>query len=208
MATYYTTAAKVGYLLNKTFSGSTTPTSTIVEGIINRMEDYIDNATGHAWRAVTVTEEIQSMGNTYQYSTGFPVNASHRSIRTLASISGDKVEIWEGSSWVDYLATEEEGREKDYWVDYQKGIFHFFTRFRFPAQVRLTYRYGESSVPGDIEDICTKLVAIDLLNMEDCGMQTIEGGDNVSLQSKIEIWRKDIDHKLQLRKEFHVIKTY
>ena len=66
------------------FSASTNPTQTTVEGWINESEDWIDQETMHAWRAVTVTKEQHHVhAPQYQRRDGSEIKLLHRNIRTL-----------------------------------------------------------------------------------------------------------------------------
>lgn len=166
MVVTYTTAAKVATLLQITLTSSTKPTTTEVEGWINSAEDHIDRETGHSWRTVTITNEYHNLDMAYVHGTGIPVYLKHRTITTLAS-STDLLELWDGNSWVDWLASSEftEGRENDYWMDEEMGILWIRTRFRFTRKVviRLKYRYGESTIPDDIQTATAKLAALNVI---------------------------------------------
>ena len=164
MTTSYVTAAQVKSFLQLTtaFSGSTTPTQTEVEDWINNNEDDIDQSTGHAWRTVTITKEQHHLEIPhYQLRDGSEIFLLHRSIKTLTS-GTDKLEVWDGTQYLDYLANKTEGRNKDYWANDQDGIIFIKT---YPAYlprtfgVRITYRYGETTVKKDIRKACMLMTA-------------------------------------------------
>lgn len=216
----YTTAAKVAILLGvNSFSATTTASSTYsrpsqgeVEDFILWAEDEINQRTNHSWKAVTVTDEVYDVPR--RYISGFwrrevPLYVSHMNLNTFVS-GTDKIEIWDGNEWKDLVLTANgytEGRGNDYWIDYGKGIIYFVDQRPYYREnsVRLTYRYGESSVPGDIERAATLLAAIHLLQNDDYSQIFPEGTDKYPLQAKAEVWRKEIDNILSRRSDLMLI---
>ena len=195
----------------KDFSTNTKPTKEEVEEMINESEDIIDTETMHGWREITVTNETHHLNYpSYHYRDGSTVKLIHRNIRTLSSGSGDKIEIWNGSDYVDYLATKVEGRNKDYWVNYEQGMIFIKA---YPAYLprtfgaRITYRYGETTVPNDIKRACVLLTAIQLLQSEDRSVLLPEGTNNISYDKKIDNWEKRAYDILSRRRELPVITT-
>ena len=216
MTVTYTTSSKIGTFLHITISSETTPTTTEVESRINRAEDNIDWTTGHAWRLrysgtqsgedTTARYEYYDVDFNYKYYTGIPVYLKHRLIRALSSASGDVMELWDGSSWTNWLTTKTEGRGNDYWLDYERGILFFKGGFsiRKPMSLRIKYRYGDTSVPKMIEDIATKMVAIDILTTESRAVIIQEGSSALSYQQRVDRWNTEIENNLTSLKEFQV----
>lgn len=216
MTVTYTTAVKVASLmrlLNQstqarlTFSTDTDPTLAEVEATINRMEDHIDRETCHAWRAIQVTDEYYNIPyNCYNfYQRQFPIHLKHRKINTLVS-GTDKIEVWNGNEWEDLVLDANgytEGRDGDYWVDYNQGVIYLVKKrpWTLDKGIRVSYRYGESSVPGDIEEACTKLVAIDIAENDDFVVQLPEGTDKYGIMSKVDSWKEDVKRILYNRRE-------
>lgn len=176
MAVTYTTSAKVAAYLQRTaFDGSSVPTSTQVEDFIYRAESRIDLHTHSAWRSTTVTEETTWLV-TNQLGLlpfGYPyIQLAHRPIKALSNGSGDKLEIWNGSNWIDWVDPangKTEGRADDYWMDEPNGRIYILQGFpvvTYQVGVRATYRYGFSSVPEWVEDLATKMAALDILRAD------------------------------------------
>lgn len=223
MSETYTTVRKLeGLLQLATLTDTSSPTVQQVVELINRMEDKIDNATGHAWRTRysgtksgldnTQKYEYYDIYFNYEYRSGIPIYLKHRSIKTLSADSGDVFEIWDGSNWIDWLSTYTEGRADDYWWDYEQGILYLKRRFgiKGPRRLRMKYRYGESVVNRDIEDIATKMIAIDFLAGDNRSVMVRGGGDDttaISHSSKIDMWTKQIKDDLMRYREFQVLST-
>lgn len=186
------------------FSASTDPTVAEVNNWILEAEDVIDRDTGHAWRASTITDEYHDVnGNGFGFAQNeIPIRLRHRSIRSLVS-GTDKIEVWDGSSWLEYVATKTEGRGNDFWVDYTNGIIYFVGAIPYYSDkgVRVTYRYGETSVPKDIQEICTKMTALKLLENDDYIKILPEGVSQYAIASKADSWTKDIEKKLRKHQE-------
>jgi len=188
------------------FNASTNPTKSFVEDLINAAEDTIDGPAGanRAWRSTLVTDEIRNYIRNDNYrgrrwwAYRGKVFLNYRAIRTFVS-GTHKIEIWNGSEWTDLIAgAYSEGRAADYWIDYNQGIIYFVNTYPHEIEqgVRVTYAYGESTIPKDIKLACMKLVAIELANMDDRSILFPEGTSNVSLDSKIETWQAAVDKTL------------
>ena len=89
-------------------------------------------------------------------------------------------------------------RLRDYWLDHEMGIVYFNNSYPFFEwnAVKVAYIYGERYVEKAIEDVCTKMVAIELLMSDDRSVLIPEGTQNVDLASKIQLYRQDIDRTL------------
>ena len=206
MTVTYCTSAEIATFIWRNGDGSdfstlTNPTKAHVEQLINDAEDRIDSQTFHSWRSVSVSEEIHDyvispVGRRWWYRRG-AAYLNHRKLVNPLVSGTDKIEIWNGSEWIDIILTANgytEGRADDYWIDHEKGIIYFINTYPLITDraVRATYRYGDSTVPGTIRSACVKMVAIDLLTQDDRSILLPEGTDNLRLSEKIEGWRKDI----------------
>jgi len=205
IATTYTRPSLVAEFLQirnsqgvRMFDGQTKPSIFEVLSIIKRKEDYIDQITGHAWRTrYGGTESGNATASNYEYydlpyqrelGVGRKISLKHRKILQLASGSGDALQIWNGVSYDDYLTTKVESRASDYWLDYEQGILYLvnYSSGMEKRVVRIKYRYGDQTVPSDIEDLATILTAIDVIISDDRSVLLPAGTDNVSLSEKID----------------------
>ena len=193
------------------FGAGTTPTKTQVEAFINEAEAEIDIRTRHAWRTVTVTNEfydLQAYSQVHRNGTGIPIYLKHRVITAFSS-GTDKIEVWNGSSYDEWIATKTEGRASDFWLDAEQGVL--FLKYYFPyftrKALRMTYRYGESSVPKDILKAAALIAAIKVLESDDRSGVIAETGDptRVTYDTRITKWQKEIDRIIRNRTELTVI---
>lgn len=213
--TLYCSADDVSALLQLVvpFSSTTMPTMNEVVDIIRRKMDVIDKFTGHAWREVTVEEEYLDPLNGYEYGTGIPFSLRHRKVRTLdnaeESLNSDSIQVWTGSQWEELVATGTENRYGGkYWMDYTNGtLFLLQHRSIYPRGVKMKYRYGDVYVPYWVQDICAKMVAMDVLSMyEKVLMFNDDGASNkLNHQTKIQIWERQVETIIQSQKEFIVL---
>jgi len=217
-ATAYCTSLEVARFLHANdgadFSTETKPTKVTVEAIISRMDVLIDERTRHAWRAVTVTNEYHDFHRDFYrsgiaYPTGRApcrcVHLNHRSVHTFTS-GTHKIEIRKDGEFVDLILEAngyEEGIGKDYWINYEEGIIYFEDEEPDSGRdtVRMTYEFGEMTVPGDIKEACIKLTAIDLTYSEDWTVMAMDNTDRIDLRGKVDAWKKDIDALLASREE-------
>jgi hypothetical protein len=89
----------------------------------------------------------------------------------------------------------DKARLRDWWLDSEMGIIYFNNSYPFFEwnAVKVAYVYGERYVEKAIEDVCTKMVAIELLMSDDRSILIPEGTQNVDLTSKIQLWSANIE---------------
>lgn len=202
MATYYCTVADVSDFLRIPINATTSPTKAQVEKIINRKEEYLDRRIGHTFgRNKTITKEIHDLALLYTYGWGTPIYLQHRNCRALDSSQGDKIEIWEGASsnYTDILGnTEWYEFDETYGRLYLRGYLFSIMR---KNRVRVTYRYGDTTVPDDVKDACVKLTCIELLNTS-LRMDTLPmGGNAINPQQSMNVWKADVEEIIGERAE-------
>ncbi len=116
----------------------------------------------------------------------------------LGDISGT---ITQESFLVDLQGGSSSGdmaRLRDWWLDHEQGIVYFNNSYPFFEwnAIKVAYIYGERYLEKAIEDICTKMVAIELLMADDRSVLIPEGTQNVDLTSKIQLYQSEIDRTL------------
>lgn len=188
----YTAATNVASLLNMTesdgaggqqrlvFDGVSIPTVTEVNDLIEEWESYIDEVTESTWLTKTATDEYHnflSFFNRGRYLDDagrplFSIDLKFENAKTFASGSGDKIEYFDGSNWINYLTAHTLGTamyEEDFWIDYQHSQIHLFNQFPAEGQnmFRVTYRYGVATVPKGIRKVCTLFVGADVVERFD-----------------------------------------
>jgi hypothetical protein len=199
------------------FDGNTKPTVFQILQLISQNEDAIDRETNHAWRVrYSGTETNEATAATYEYydapeiydtTEGAKIFLNHRKIRTLAAGSGDALEVWDGDSYTDYIASKTEGRASDWWMDYDRGVLYIYDiPSTYKRAVRIKYRYGDTYVPKDIERACTLMTAMDAIMSDDRSVILPTGTDNIGLGSKVELMRKEADRIMKNRAEIRYMK--
>ena len=214
-STVYTTVKKVESLLQlPARTDSSNPSIMEIVQVINRMEDQIDFRTHHAWRLrysgtksgqdVTPKYETYDVDLPHEYQTGTPIYLKHRLIRELDADEGDALAFWNGNAWEDWLDLKTEGRNNDYWFDYARGILYLrgYWFVKKPQGVRIKYRYGETFVNLDIEDICTKLAAIDILTGMDPRSMIIREDGSMTNDTRVSRWRTQVKEGIARHQEF------
>jgi len=204
--TYYCTVSDVSDFLRVPITATTTPNKTQVENIINRKEEELDRRLGHTFgRNKQIKTEVHSLPLHYNYGWGIPIYLKHRNCRPLNSDLGDKIEIWKGSSseWENIMGNSS-------WYDFEETLGRLFLRgFLFSIlrdyRVRVTYRYGDETVPLDIKDSCIKLVAIDLLNASFRMDIILTGASGIDIATSKAEWRADIENCIDNRQEIFFI---
>ena len=210
MTTCYATTADIADFLRINITTCTSPSIAQVEKLIKRAENKIDRRTGHAWRTTSSTE-IFSLPLLYTFGWGTFISLKHRNIKyksgsdtCLDSAAGDKIEIWNGSNgnWTDYVTTP-----GAYDIEYIKGEVYlrgFIFSILRQNRVRITYRFGDTTVPEDIEDATVKLTCIDLIRSS-IKMDDLEFGGAIKKEEAMSMWKEEIDNIIHDRAEVFVL---
>ena len=177
MKTHYTTPHRVASELQLSeFSASTNPTKAQVELFIIQAEDYIDNRIGKTWRVKQYSTFLNFKGIYSNSMSKFYL--PHTNILTLDNTKGDELQVWNGSTYDDYLSSKTEGRANDYYLDYTKGVLYINNSISYDENsVKITYRYSqgaETTLSADMLDTDTSLTASDLSNFEYSGLIRID----------------------------------
>lgn len=162
--TTYVSVERVGEFLNfnqpSGFTSYTIPSSGSISRRIERVEDFVDRFTRHSYRSNTVSNEyydwpyyrFRNVRWRFLHEEG-SIHLRHYPIRTLNSALGDKLQVWNGSTYDDFLTSKTEGRANDYWVDETEGIIHFANCLEENTQI-LTQNRGlqkiKNVVRGDV----------------------------------------------------------
>lgn len=178
-------------------SGATNPTRSAVIKHIEGASVRLERKTQQAWRANQVTRETHDHSGVYYWLSGHPIELMKREVRPLDPQKGDKLEVFSGSEWEDFLQNEnyDYGRDGDYWVDGPTGILWVYERaiIRPHPKFRVTYRYGYDMVPYDIREAVAKRAAADIITGDFYGT-VVPGGnqsENADPMSFAEQWRED-----------------
>ena len=185
----------------------TTPTISQVESFIEMAEARIEQLTNHAWstaNAITVTDErvrVQTVRSTAINDRG-RIQLAHYPILTLAGGSGDTLKIWEGSAYVDYVASKTMGssvtdvNDKDFWVDTERGIIYIENYAihnmlnSAPAGVSayVKYRYATATTPKDIKLAAIYFTAATIAMNDDLNLmqEADDSMDNATKSQKFE----------------------
>ena len=206
MTTTYCTVEDVSDFLRIPITATTYPNKTQVEKIIRRKEEYLDRRIGHTFgRTKQIVNEVHDLALIYTYGWGTPIFLQHRQCQPLDGTKGDKIEVWQGAS-----STYDDILGQSQWYEFDATYGRLFLRgYLFSImrdyRVRVTYRYGDSTVPDDIQDACVKLTAVDLMNTS-FRMDTLPmGGSGISPDKSMAQWKDDVEDIIQQRKEVFVV---
>lgn len=166
------------------FSYDTNPSEAEVKEFILEASARVDRETGHAWRERRVENEYHDLEGSYYYWAGTPIKLMKREIRTpLDATSGDKVEVYDGEVWEEWVSdsTMDEGRDGDYWVNTTDGLLYLYRRswwFERYQSIRVSYRYGATQIPKDIQKATALFAAADLIRTDLYGDLLPTGGSD------------------------------
>lgn len=190
--TTYCTVDDVRRILSSviSFADDDAVTNEDVRKFIRSAETRINKITRHSWKEVIVTDEYYDLpSRALMDRAGFvPIFLNHRKVRPIATASGDKVEVWDGSTWLDWAGVgsgKVYSRSGDFWLNGADGILYVKKSVVGDERdaVRVTYRYGESAVPEDIRDASAQLAASAIIMNDDRTMLMSESSQNMQMSA-------------------------
>jgi len=209
--TTYATVGEVADFIRVDISPTSLPNDEQVADLIVRNEDKFEQRTGHAWRERTETNEYHDIPLLYSFGWGSPIFMKRRAIKTgidglhLDSALGDKLEIWSGATnnfadFTDdtaaYNLIPERGK-----LTLRGFIFSILRKDR----VRVTYRWGDTVVPGDVKKAIILMTCIDIIRtsfrMDDLPF----GGMSIDKEKSMDNWEEEVNRIVRNREEFYFI---
>lgn len=188
-ATYACTSSGV------TFTGATDTSKTVSSSTATTI--VLNDVTGLA------PYGIISIGATHGYYTsitGTTLNGVVDLVGDISAAATNGATLLQKKFKIDYVGTTtgDEARLRDWWADYDMGIIYFNNSYPYFSwnAVKASYVYGERYVEKAIEDICTKLVAMDLILSDDRSVLLPEGTQNVDLGSKYQLFKAQVAETL------------
>lgn len=195
----YCTAADVAAILQRPapseHTGDGEPTLTQWNDVILSWEDHVDRLAKTSWRIRTVTEEYPFDGLAMMPDPeGFiMVPLRRQNVKVLLTASGDKVEVWNGSQFDDWMTSHTQGRQGDFYLVPERGQLFLRTRVLYgnaQQRVRLTYRYGLTAVPAAVKRATAFLAAADIATGTTMSIGGRgEGIDYVAADPRITRWQ-------------------
>jgi len=143
---------------------------------------------------------IDASGDVFRY-TGKTATSFTGCVAVTGSLGAITGVITQNSLLVDLQGGSSSGdsaRLRDWWLDAEMGIVYFNNSYPFCEwnAIKATYIYGERYLEKAIEDVCTKMVAIELLMADDRSVLITEGTQNIDLASKVQLYQADVDRTL------------
>lgn len=143
---------------------------------------------------------VDASGDVFRY-TGKTATSFTGCVAVTGSLGAITGTITQNSLLVDLQggsSSGDVGRLRDWWLDPEMGIIYFNNSYPFFEwnAIKVAYIYGERYLEKAIEDICTKMVAIELLMADDRSVLIPEGTQNIDLTSKIQLYQSEIDRTL------------
>ena len=167
-------------------SSGAAPLIADIESLIKEHESWIDETTGKAWRAVTVTDERYVMPN------GRKLFLNYINISALT-----KLEVFEhtaSKTWKDFVADYTEGEGDDFWYNADTGVVYFINECPNPGSlIKITLTHGTATVPEFIKRATKLLVAADII-MTDEWSPNVPSTDDagiVDYTTKADKWRAE-----------------
>ena len=202
-------AAGSGYKVGDvvTIEGGTGATLTInsIDAVDSTVVSAVDTGQFVSAGVILVGSEVfRYTGKTTTSFTGC-VNVVGTPLTTLATASSN-LTLSQNALQLDLQGGSTAGdnaRLRDWWLDSEMGIIYFNNSYPFFEwnAVKVSYIYGERYLEKAIEEAATKMVASELLMSDDRSVLIPEGGQNIDLGSKAQLWRKESMEILSRYKE-------
>ena len=189
-------------------------TALSISGLTDNSTTSTGGMSGGTTLNVSSTADFAEYGILYT-GTGSSVKAAYYTAKTatsftgvvdltssgfIAAINATGITVSQYKFKIDYVGnnTGDEARLRDWWCDYEMGIIYFNNTYPYFEwnSVKATYVYGERYVEKAIEDIATKLVAMDLLISDDRSVLLPECTQNIDLGSKYQLLKQQVAETL------------
>jgi hypothetical protein len=201
------------YLLKQAqeFKADNNPTEAQIGEFIQDVQDDVDNFTRTAWRERQVTGMWLNVDENSQrlWGAGFKFDLKRRNLKPLDADEDDELLIWNGHEYINYLTQRTEGRNADYWLDYEGGYLYIQTSIMNYSEkaIKITFRYGSETVPTSIRKATAQLVAVAIMTNEDSSFLLSEGGDsrNMPYDPRISRMLASVKNTLATHAEVFVI---
>ncbi len=188
-ATYACTSSGI------TFSGATDTSKTVSSSTATTI--VLNDVTNLAPYGIIT---IGSTVGYYTSITGTTLNGVADLVGDISAAATNGATLNQKKFKIDYVGTTtgDEARLRDWWADYDLGVIYFNNSYPYFSwnAVKVSYVYGERYVEKAIEDVCTKLVAMDLILSDDRSVLLPEGTQNVDLGSKYQLFKAQVAETL------------
>ena len=149
----YATITDIEAEMGMEYDETTTPKQTEIEEWISQAETHIDLRLQTSFTTNTVTNEYHD----FQDQQGW-IKLDNTPVISVTTVQYNEKGLGETASWVELT----DGYENDFLVYEDKGVIRFHSlNKRIPngkKNLRVTYDWGRSTVPGDITWLTTLLV--------------------------------------------------
>lgn len=184
---YATTEDVERYIRNKSFDGSSDPTASEVQSMLDEASERIDRMTGRSWRERKVTGRTFEVAFHHTTESQFArrrrragrhgairraaewgkVFLPHMDVKSLDSAQGDELIVLLPNDEKDITA-DGPGRDQTWWLDERKGVLEIDAKefvwgpirgegMVQDPRVQLTYRYGQTSDDTDGDNVPDEL---------------------------------------------------
>ncbi len=213
MTAIYTTPQNVADFLRFDIDGTTSPNTQQITEYIERNQCVIDNRTGMTYgQTKTETNEWQDLHLIYTFGWGTFTTLKRRAVKVDActglhfcSGAGDKLEVWSGATGAFNDETDAFGT---YNVIAERGEVYlrgFLFSILRKNRLRITYRYGEVTVPGDISKACLLMTCIDIVRSSFRMDEIAFGGSAINKETSMRNWEDEIERIIRNREEVYFI---
>ena len=210
----YATVEDVANILQikNNFNNNSIPSYNTIEDYIHNAQSQIEYMTRKSWRLHISYEENHDFNrHGFHLVKNYPIEVIN-------------VSIWDGAGY----ETKLQGRQGEFFLVPDTGMVYFARYFLLPARiqayvgaawgwglgeftfpVQISYFYGSNIYDneregGMVNDIAKKLAAIDVIQNYDATVLTVSGADNISLERKSDLWRAEIEQKLESLSSFEI----
>lgn len=178
-STYCTPLQVAKFVFGDTFAFSNQSKlsdATISEYILMN-ESNIDAFLNTSYKSNTISDEYHDLNIRGKDNEGF-IGVMLNNSPLITRDSDWKIEVWDTDSYVDYITTKTEGRNEDYYIDYKLGIIYINVSDYGNHRAKITYKWGNSSVPGVIKQLCILKTALNIVDADDYIGSVSESGEN------------------------------
>ena len=162
-------------------------TDSVLQPLIEEAEAWIDRISNTTWntdlseadtnrlpKKVREYHDITRYKGGLWLGIGVPVH-----LVCFPVVKIESLKIWNGKTYDEWIGKAEEGRGKDYWVDYQNGVIYLNRLYWWwvmgGKEIIVEYKYGRADLPAYVKELARLLVCRHILTMDRYRYAVTEG---------------------------------
>jgi len=181
--------------------------SALIDNVIEQKEDYLDSVLHHAYRTIYIKEELHNFDHKLIWGAGLRIPLFHRQVHDFNDGTGatpDEVKILNNAGTYEVLAQDSYSVDNSIGSIYLRNFPILYNNYLDTYLMKISYHYGETTVPGWLKELTAKMVAVHLIRNAQQRLP-FSTNDLDMLLDNLQIWQKEIEEDITRHADMVVI---